>query len=110
MIEHVPDFGSVVQACADLCAPGGDLFFSTINRTPKAYVMAVLGAEYVMNLLPRGTHDYAKFIKPSELARAIRAAGLEVGEMAGMAYNPFSRVCTLNKNLDVNYLLHARKP
>ena len=109
MIEHVPDYSSVVRACADLCVPGGHVFFSTINRHPKAYALAVLGAEYVLNLLPRGTHNYSKFIRPSELAHAVRHAGLGVRRMAGMFYNPITRQCTLTRNLDVNYLLHATK-
>lgn len=110
MLEHVPDYASTVQACADLCAPGGDLFFSTINRNPKAYLLAVVGAEYLLGLLPRGTHDYAKFIRPAELAGAVRRAGLEVVEIIGMRYNPFTRQCSLARDVDVNYLLHARKP
>jgi len=110
MLEHVPQPTSVVAACAELVEPGGHLFFSTINRNPKAYAMAVLGAEYVMRLLPRGTHDYRKFITPAELARAVRAAGLVTEAITGMSYNPFSRRCTLTDNVDVNYLLHARRP
>jgi len=110
MLEHVPDFPSTVQACADLAAPGAELFFSTINRNPKAYLLAVVGAEYVLGLLPKGTHDYAKFIKPSELAAAVRRAGLVVREITGMRYNPFNRKCTLGPDTDVNYLLHASKP
>lgn len=110
MLEHVPDIDSVIQACADLVRPGGELIFSTINRTPKAYALAVVGAEYVMNLLPRGTHDYARFIRPAELARAARDAGLVVRDIAGMRYNPFSRRCTIDKDTGVNYLLHAHKP
>lgn len=110
MLEHVPDIGSTIAACAALAKPGAELFFSTINRNPKAWALAVVGAEYVLGLLPRGTHDYAKFIKPHELAAAVREAGLEVVEMTGMAYNPFTRKTTLSQDLDVNYLLHARKP
>ena len=109
MLEHVPHYASTVRACADLTCPGGHLVFSTINRNPKAYVLAVLGAEYVLGLLPRGTHDYAKFIRPAELAGAVRAAGLEVMEITGMRYNPFNRQCSLSSDVDVNYLLHARK-
>lgn len=109
MLEHVPDFASTVQACADLAAPGGTLVFSTINRNPKAYALAVIGAEYVLGLLPRGTHDYAKFIRPAELAAAVRQAGLEVREITGMRYNPFTRNCTLSLDVDVNYLLYADK-
>jgi 2-polyprenyl-6-hydroxyphenyl methylase / 3-demethylubiquinone-9 3-methyltransferase len=110
MLEHVPDYPSTVQACADLAAPGAELFFSTINRNPKAYLLAVVGAEYVLGLLPRGTHDYRKFIKPHELADAVRGAGLLVREVIGMRYNPFSRSCSLGRDVDVNYLLHASKP
>jgi 2-polyprenyl-6-hydroxyphenyl methylase/3-demethylubiquinone-9 3-methyltransferase len=110
MLEHVPDYPSTVQACAELAAPGGQLFFSTINRNPKAYLLAVVGAEYVLGLLPRGTHDYEKFIKPHELAAAVRRAGLVVRDVRGMRYNPFSRNCTLTRDADVNYLLHASKP
>ena len=110
MLEHVPDYGSSIAACADLAAPGGQLFFSTISRTPKAYLLAVLGAEYVLNILPKGTHDYARLIRPSELARAVRKAGLRVEEVAGMAYNPFSNRARLTRDADVNYLLHASKP
>lgn len=111
MLEHVPDPSSVVSACATLCKPGGDVFFSTINRTPKAYALAVIGAEYVLRWLPKGTHEYGKFIRPSELANAIRNAGLELVEITGMTYNPLSRQYSLNDNdVDVNYLVHARKP
>jgi 2-polyprenyl-6-hydroxyphenyl methylase / 3-demethylubiquinone-9 3-methyltransferase len=110
MLEHVPDFPSTVQACADLAAPGGALFFSTINRNPKAYLLAVVGAEYVLGLLPKGTHDYRKFIKPHELAEAVRRAGLLVRDVVGMRYNPFTHNCSLSSDVDVNYLLHATKP
>ena len=110
MLEHVPDYESSVAACAKLAAPGAQLFFSTISRTPKAYLLAVLGAEYVLNILPKGTHDYAKLIRPSELARAIRKAGLRVEEVAGMAYNPVTRRARLSRSSDVNYFLHASKP
>lgn len=110
MLEHVPDFASTVRACADLAAPGGRLFFSTINRNPKAYLLAVVGAEYVLGLLPRGTHDYAKFIRPAELAAAVRKAGLEVVEIVGLRYNPFTRTCALTGDVDVNYMIHAHKP
>jgi len=109
MLEHVPDYPSTVQACADLTAPGGNLFFSTINRNPKSYLLAVVGAEYVLGLLPRGTHDYEKFIKPHELADAVRRAGLLVRDVRGMRYNPFTRSCSLGRDVDVNYLLHAEK-
>ena len=110
MLEHVPDIHSTIAACATLAASGAELFFSTINRNPKAWALAVVGAEYVLGLLPRGTHDYAKFIKPHELAAAVRDAGLEVVEITGMNYNPFTRKTRLGRDLDVNYLLHARKP
>lgn len=110
MLEHVPDFATTIQACADLAAPGANLFFSTINRNPKAYVLAVIGAEYVLGLLPKGTHDYAKFIKPRELAEGVRRAGLLVRDITGMRYNPFTRRCTLSADVDVNYLVHASKP
>lgn len=110
MLEHVPDYPSTVQACADLASAGGELFFSTINRNPKSYLLAVVGAEYVLGLLPRGTHDYEKFIKPHELAHAVRQAGLVVRDVRGMRYNPFTRRCALSSDVDVNYLLHASKP
>jgi 2-polyprenyl-6-hydroxyphenyl methylase / 3-demethylubiquinone-9 3-methyltransferase len=109
MLEHVPDPASTVRACAALAKPGGLLFFSTINRNPKSYLFAIIGAEYVLRLLPRGTHDYAKFVKPSELARECRAAGLEVAQIVGMTYNPLTRVYALGRDTDVNYILHAVK-
>ena len=110
VLEHVPDPASTVRACAALARPGAPLFFSTINRNPKAYVFAGLGAEYVLQLLARGTHDYAKFIRPSELARHCRDAGLEVREIIGMTYNPFTKVYSLGRDTSVNYLVHAIKP
>lgn len=110
MLEHVPDYASTIRACAALAKPGAELFFSTINRNPKAWALAVVGAEYVLGLLPRGTHDYAKFIKPHELAAAVRAADLEVIDLKGMRYNPFTRHTALTDDVDVNYMLHARKP
>ena len=110
MLEHVPDPGSVVNACAALAKPGADLFFATLNRNPKAWALAVVGAEYMLGLLPKGTHDYARFIKPSELARLVRDAGLSVVEIAGISYNPLSRESRIDRDVDVNYLLHARKP
>jgi 2-polyprenyl-6-hydroxyphenyl methylase/3-demethylubiquinone-9 3-methyltransferase len=110
MLEHVPDFYSTVQACADLASPGADLFFSTINRNPKSWALAVVGAEYILGLLPKGTHDYAKFIKPHELAAAVRTAGLELVELKGLRYNPFTRKAALTDDMDVNYLVHVRKP
>jgi 2-polyprenyl-6-hydroxyphenyl methylase / 3-demethylubiquinone-9 3-methyltransferase len=109
MLEHVPDPDSIVAACARLLRPGGALFVSTLNRTPKAFALAIVGAEYVMRLLPRGTHDYAKFIRPSELARSLRGHGLELADVRGLDYNPFSRRATLVDSVDVNYLVHARK-
>ena len=111
MLEHVPEPSSVIAACAKLCKPGGHLFLSTINRNPKAYAFAVIGAEYVLRLLPRGTHDYDKFIKPSELANWVRQANLSLSEMTGMTYNPITRVYKLDpKDVDVNYLAHVQKP
>jgi len=111
MLEHVPDPASVVQACADLVKPGGNVFFSTINRNPKAYALAVVGAEYLLRWLPKGTHEYKKFIRPSELAACIRQAGLELVDITGLTYNPIFKQYKLNdKDVDVNYLVHARKP
>jgi len=109
LLEHVPDPAATVRACADLARPGAHLFFSTINRNLKSYLFAVVGAEYVLRLLPRGTHDYAKFIKPSELARMCRGAGLAVENLTGMTYNPLTRVYSLGPDTDVNYILHATK-
>ncbi len=110
MLEHVVDYPSTIRACADLLQPGGNAIFSTINRNPKSYFLLVLGAEYVLNLLPRGTHEYEKFIKPSELCAAIRSAGLDVMDITGMTYNPFSRSCSLGRDVDANYIVHAAKP
>jgi 2-polyprenyl-6-hydroxyphenyl methylase/3-demethylubiquinone-9 3-methyltransferase len=107
MLEHVPQPSSAVAACARLARPGGQVFFSTINRNPKSYLFAVIGAEYVLRLLPRGTHDYARFIKPSELSRWARAAGLRVMEVMGMTYNPLTRRYRLEADCDVNYLLRC---
>ena len=109
MLEHVPDYRSTVYALAKLTRPGGKVFLSTINRNSKAYLMAVLGAEYVLNILPRGTHDYAKFIRPSELANAVRDAGLLVKDITGYSYNPLTRGCKLVANPSVNYLVYAQK-
>jgi 2-polyprenyl-6-hydroxyphenyl methylase/3-demethylubiquinone-9 3-methyltransferase len=109
MLEHVPDPAAIIQACADLVKPGGDVFFSTLNRHPKAYMLAVLGAEYVMNMLPKGTHDYQRFIRPAELASWCRQAGLGVKNISGMTYNPLSRQFSLGKDVKVNYLVHCRK-
>lgn len=108
MLEHVPNPASTVRACAQLAKPGGWVFFSTINRNPKSYLFAVIGAEYVLKLLPRGTHDYAKFIKPSELARMARTAGLDVEEIIGMTYNPINKVYALEADSDVNYIMVFR--
>ena len=109
MLEHVPDPSSTVAACAQMVKPDGHVFFSTINRNFKAYLFAVVGAEYLLNLLPRGTHDYAKFIKPSEIARYCRNCNLEIVELIGMNYNPLTRVYSLGGDTDVNYLVHARR-
>jgi 2-polyprenyl-6-hydroxyphenyl methylase/3-demethylubiquinone-9 3-methyltransferase len=110
MLEHVPDPGSIVRACATLAKPGGTVFFSTINRNPKAYLLAVVGAEYVLRMLPKGTHDYAKFIKPSELAAWIRAAALELDDQCGLLYNPLSGEFRLDENdVDVNYMVATHK-
>ncbi|QDX81307.1 bifunctional 3-demethylubiquinol 3-O-methyltransferase/2-polyprenyl-6-hydroxyphenol methylase [Denitratisoma sp. DHT3] len=107
MLEHVPDPASVVRACAKLVKPGGPVFFSTINRNPKAYAFAVLGAEYLLKLLPRGTHDYAKFLRPAELSGFCREAGLNIGEIIGMSYNPLTRTYTLGRDTSVNYLMRT---
>jgi len=110
MLEHVPDPGSVVAACAALLRPGGRLVLSTLNRTPLAFGAAIVGAEYALNLLPRGTHHYAQFIRPSELAHAIRRAGLELVDVSGLAYNPLTRRAAIVKQTHVNYIVCARKP
>jgi 2-polyprenyl-6-hydroxyphenyl methylase/3-demethylubiquinone-9 3-methyltransferase len=110
MLEHVPEPASVVRACADLVKPGGWVFFSTINRNPKAFLFAIVGAEYVLNMLPRGTHEYLKFIRPSELATWCRHAGLEWQHTRGMEYNPLTRRYWLSGDSSVNYLVAARKP
>lgn len=109
MLEHVPDPASVVAACAKLAKPGATLYFSTISRTPKAYALTVLGAEYILGLLPKGTHEYAKFIKPSELISFTRSAGLQLVEMRGMDYNPFTHVAKWKADTTVNYLIVCRK-
>jgi len=109
MLEHVPEPASVIQACANLVKPDGHIFLSTINRNPKSYVFAILGAEYILNLLPRGTHEFGKFIKPSELSSWVRAADLSVSELSGMTYNPFNKTYALNQDVDVNYLMYCRK-
>lgn len=109
MLEHVPDPASVIRACATLVKPGGDVFFSTLSRTPKAWLYAIVGAEYVLRLLPRGTHDYLRFIKPSELAASARKAGLDITSATGIHYGPLTRRYWLGPGLDVNYLCHARR-
>lgn len=110
MLEHVPDPSSVIKACMKLVKPGGNVFFSTINRNPKSYLFAIIGAEYVLKMLPKGTHDYAKFIQPSELNNFSRQAGLDVVHMTGMTYNPLTKVYKLNdKDVSVNYLMHTQK-
>ena len=109
MLEHVPDPASVVRACAKLCKPGGTLFFSTLNRSPKSYLFAIIGAEYLLRLLPKGTHEYAKFIKPSELVGFTRQAALEMISMKGLSYNPLSQVYSLSDDVDVNYMIAVSK-
>lgn len=109
MLEHVPQPQSIVQSCSKLLKPGGYVFFSTINRNLKAYLLAVVGTEYVMRLLPRGTHDYSRFIRPSELVAHCRHTGLSVTEVAGMNYNPFTRQAKLSDDTEVNYLVCARR-
>lgn len=110
MLEHVPDPASTVSACSTLARPGGWVFFSTINRNPKSFLFAIVGAEYVLRLLPRGTHEYAKLIRPSELAAMARRAGLEVVEILGLTYNPLTKRFALGRDTDVNYLVACRKP
>ena len=110
MLEHVPEPASVVRACAEMAKPGGWVFFSTINRNAKAFAFAIVGAEYVLRLLPRGTHEYARFIRPSELALWCRGAGLSEAQARGLEYNPFTRRYWLSGDTSVNYLLACRKP
>lgn len=110
MLEHVPEPAAVVRACAELVRPGGDVFFSTINRNPKAFVFAIVGAEYLLRLLPAGTHEYEKFIRPSELDEWARAAGLELADSIGLHYNPLTSEYRLDHGLDVNYMMHFRRP
>ncbi len=111
MLEHVPDPASIIKACAKLCKPGGDLYFSTLNRNPKSYAFAIIGAEYILKLLPKGTHDYAKFIRPSELAEWLRLANLDLRDITGMVYNPFTQRYKLDaRDVSVNYLMHVKKP
>lgn len=108
MLEHVPEPASVIMACAALLKPGGDLFVSTINRNPKSFLLAIVGAEYVLGLLPKGTHEWRKFIRPSEMSDYLRHAGLDVRELTGMTYNPVTKVYRLGRDVDVNYMMHAR--
>ena len=108
-IEHVPDPNQLVKTCSNLCKKDGDIFFSTINRSPKSFLFAIVGAEYILNLLPKGTHEYEKFIKPSELTTMMENNGLVVKELTGMSYNPLTKNYWLGKNVDVNYLIHAKK-
>ncbi|MBK8308266.1 MAG: bifunctional 2-polyprenyl-6-hydroxyphenol methylase/3-demethylubiquinol 3-O-methyltransferase UbiG [Gammaproteobacteria bacterium] len=110
VLEHVPDPASLVDACAQLVRPGGDVYFATINRNPKSYLFAIVGAEHLLGLLPKGTHDYARFIRPSELAGWARRAGLDTQDISGMLYNPLTQAFSLGRDVDVNYLVHARRP
>jgi 2-polyprenyl-6-hydroxyphenyl methylase/3-demethylubiquinone-9 3-methyltransferase len=110
MLEHVPDPGSIISACATMVKPGGMVFFSTLNRKPKAYLLAIFAAEYVLQMLPKGTHDFKTFIKPSELCQSARAAGLELQGMVGIEYNPFSKRFSLGKDIDVNYIAAFKRP
>jgi 2-polyprenyl-6-hydroxyphenyl methylase / 3-demethylubiquinone-9 3-methyltransferase len=110
MLEHVPSPSSVIRACADLVRPGGHVFFSTLNRNPKSFLFAIVGAEYILNLLPKGTHEFAKFIRPSELTEWSRHAGLDIQDITGMSYNPLTRTYRLGQDIDVNYMLGCQKP
>ena len=111
MLEHVPDPAAIIQACAELAKPGAHLFFSTINRNPKAYLFAIVGAEYLLKMLPKGTHEYSKFIRPAELAGWVRAAGLTLENITGMTYNPLIKKYSMSTtDVDVNYIIHVRKP
>jgi len=109
LLEHVPEPALLIQACAQLVKPGGHVFLSTLNRNPKSYLQAIIGAEYLLGMLPRGTHDYAKFIRPSELGRWLRQTELELLNMTGLSYNPLTQCYSLSKDLDVNYMLHAQR-
>jgi 2-polyprenyl-6-hydroxyphenyl methylase/3-demethylubiquinone-9 3-methyltransferase len=109
MLEHVPDPLSIIKSCTALVKPGGKVFFSTLNRNPKSYLFAIIGAEYLLRILPKGTHDYKKFIKPSELNEFIREAGLELNELIGLSYNPITEVYSLGRDTDVNYLIATTK-
>jgi 2-polyprenyl-6-hydroxyphenyl methylase/3-demethylubiquinone-9 3-methyltransferase len=110
MLEHVPDPVSIVNACYKLCKPSGQVIFSTLNRNPKSFLFGIIGAEYLLNMVPKGTHDYKKFIRPSELASWSREAGLTVGKMTGMSYNPITKIYKLGRDTDVNYLMQTLKP
>ena len=110
MLEHVPDPSSIIDACFTMLKPGGSAYYSTINRNPKAYMMAIVGAEYMMKMLPRGTHDYSKFIKPSELDEWARDAGFELSNLKGVSYNPFTGLFSQSQDVDVNYMVHYRRP
>lgn len=110
MLEHVPDPGSVINACTKLAKPGGLVFFSTLNRNPKSYLYAILGAEYVLQMLPKGTHDFEKFITPAELSQMIRIAGLELLSLRGISYNPLTKMYSLNPSVSVNYMAACRRP
>lgn len=110
MLEHVPDPASTIRACYSMVKPGGQVFFSTLNRNAKSYLFAIIGAEYLLQLLPKGTHDYAKFITPAELSQAIRNAGLQVDSIRGMSYNPLTKIYSLNQDTSVNYLVACTKP
>ncbi len=109
MLEHVPDPASIVAACSAMVKPGGWVFLSTLNRNPKSYLFAILGAEYVLNMLPRGTHEWAKFLRPHELASQVRRAGMETVQIIGMTYNPFTKAYRLEQDTDVNYMMACRK-
>jgi 2-polyprenyl-6-hydroxyphenyl methylase/3-demethylubiquinone-9 3-methyltransferase len=110
MLEHVPDPSSIIEACFTLVKPGGSVYFSTINRNPKAYLFAIIGAEYLMKMLPRGTHNYARFIKPSELDLWARAAGLKLNALSGVSYNPLTGLFSQSSDVDVNYMMHYQRP
>lgn len=110
MLEHVPDPGSIISSCAKMVKPGGMVFFSTLNRVPKAYLLAIVAAEHLLKMVPKGTHEYKTFIKPSELSQTARAAGLELQGMVGIEYNPFSKRFTLGKDIDVNYIAAFQRP
>jgi len=110
MLEHVPDPSSVIRACAKLVRPGGHVIFSTLNRNPKSFLFAIVGAEYILNMLPKGTHEFSKFIRPSELTEWARQAGLDTQDLTGMSYNPFTRAYRLGEDVDVNYLLACQRP